>query len=157
MIQPKVKYPYKNVRWAFFKWADIPSAADESLVYLRRLRILQTPWFMFYLHWIFEPDNDRDPHDHPMSFWSFIVRGGYTEVVYHDLGLAAHGPYRRCLFSLHKMPRTWAHKITDIRPGTVTLLLGGPRRQKWGFWTAQGWARWEDYPGRGIAREDALS
>lgn len=157
MTPPPVKHPYKNVRWAFMKWADIPSAQDPEVTYLRRLRVLQTPWFMIYLHWIYLPDSDRDPHDHPMSFWSFIVRGGYIEKIYVDMGLAGSSPIRRNRFSGHFMPRRLAHMITKIDAGTITLLLGGPRKQKWGFWTSQGWVPWEEYPGRGITREDALS
>jgi hypothetical protein len=52
--------------------------------YLVRLRIVQTPWFGIYLHDIHEDDGDRDPHNHPWSFLSFVLRGYYTERVYPD-------------------------------------------------------------------------
>lgn len=37
-------------RWSLMEWTDIPSKSDPELVYLRRLRILQTPWGAVYLH-----------------------------------------------------------------------------------------------------------
>src|SRR5687767_1497882 len=43
--RPRVKYPYRSgIRYAFMEMADIPSADNPELVYLRRLRIAQTPW-----------------------------------------------------------------------------------------------------------------
>lgn len=144
---PKIKYPYKgNVRWAFFKWADIESAFFPGYVYLRRLRIFQTPWFALYLHFIFEPDLDRDPHDHPCNFWALIVRGGYYEQVFpHQFDVKSNYWCSWTPFTLHKMPVDSAHQIKKLNGKTVTLCWFGRRQRQWGFWTADGFVDQETY------------
>lgn len=146
----KVKYPYRtDVRWAFLKWGDIPDTEDPKRVYLRRLRIFQTPWFAFYLHFIYLPD-DQAPHDHPCNFWSLILRGGYTERFYRDPGLFErsrfYGPSSPETFTVrnwtrwtvHGTPTSAAHRITVLEPRTISLCLFGRRRRDWGFWTQDG-------------------
>lgn len=145
---PPVKHPYKgDVRWAFMKWADIESSFRPGYTYLRRLRIFQTPLFALYLHFIFEPDLDRDPHDHPCNFWALILRGGYRERVYttlHERSFSWKGhEWRRG--SVHKMPIIHAHRIIDLEPGTVTLCWFGKRQRQWGFWTADGFVSAKEY------------
>lgn len=149
-----VKYPYiGGTKWNFFKWADIPDARDEKRVYLRRLRIVQTPWFALYLHFIFLPDEDRDPHDHPFSFRSLIVRGGYTESVW-SVCHCLQGPHltnehrsRRTwgLGSIHKTSRDVAHMITTLTPGTITLVWAGAKKQDWGFYPNGLFEPWQSY------------
>lgn len=160
-----IKYPYiGGTRWNFLTWADIPDARNPKMAYLRRLRILQTPWFALYLHWIFKTDDDRDPHDHPFVFRSFIVRGGYTERLWH----IAPGKMRsiRCFdrrwnrFSWHKMDQRHAHMIQTIVPGTITFIVAGPKREngRWGFYTERGFIPWKDYNREKFAHdEDALA
>lgn len=150
-----VKYPYVGgTKWNFMKWADIPDARDLRRVYLRRLRIVQTPWFALYLHFIYLPDEDRAPHDHPFSFRSMILRGGYRERVWnvcwteperrHILPGLERRTWRR--FSVHATPRTVAHIIEYLKPGTVTLVWAGPKKQEWGFYPINAkWVPWAEY------------
>lgn len=148
-----IKYPYVGgTRWNFLTWADIPDAANPDRVYLRRLRILQTPWFALYLHFIFLPDEDRDPHDHPFPFWSMIVRGGYTETIWRVVSLnglrgISHDSrtqtWRRG--SIHKTPLDRAHMITILAPGTITLVFCGPKVQEWGFYPDSKFKDWQAY------------
>ena len=140
-----------NKRLAFWKRFNI---AGINGVYLRRLRVIQTPWFSIYWHHIDQPDPDQDPHDHPWNFRSVIIRGGYTERVFWDPNNVYTNEYlthRR--FSTHKMPIRYAHQITEVQPKTVTLIIAGPRLRNWGFWKADPERRtklttfvpWEDY------------
>lgn len=146
-----VKYPYVGgTKWNFMKWADIPDARDPKRVYLRRLRIFQTPWFALYLHWIFLPDDDRDPHDHPFTFWSWIVRGGYTERVWRIFPgkhkadwVQGEKTWKR--FSLHKMSQAEAHMIEHLKPGTITLVWAGRKTRDWGFYPESGFVPWQQY------------
>jgi hypothetical protein len=147
-----VKYPYVGgTKWNFMKWADIPDARDENRVYLRRLRILQTPWFALYLHFIYLPDEDRAPHDHPFGFLSLIVRGGYTERLYHQLGGRQLSKYQRTenrtwrRGTIHTTSKRVAHMIWDLTPGTVTLVVAGRKKRDWGFWTEEGFVPWQQY------------
>jgi hypothetical protein len=150
-----VKYPYiGGTRWNFMKWADIPDARDIKRVYLRRLRILQTPWFALYLHFIYMPDEDRDPHDHPFSFKSLIVRGGYTEQVWptcdckigkHLLGREEISARTWKRGSIHRTSRNVAHMITTLKPGTITLVWAGAKKQEWGFYPGGLFEPWQSY------------
>jgi hypothetical protein len=140
-----IRYPApESADWALMQWNDIPSSVNAGQVYLRRLRIAQTPWVSLYLHWISEPDPHRDPHDHPWTFWSFILRGGYSEDVFERIG----GKPIRCYWrrwTLHRMPVTKAHQITTVQPGTVTLVLTGRRVREWCFWTENRLVPWREY------------
>lgn len=140
-----VKYaPPVPKRWSAMEWTDIPSKTNPELVYLRRLRVIQTPWWAVYVHWINEPDTDRDPHDHPWNFWSFILRGGYTEVIYERLH-PIHTEQTWRQYSWHRMPITKAHSITSVEPGLMTLVITGRRVRTWCFWTEEGLVPWRQY------------
>ena len=139
----------QSPRWAFLEWLYIPDSADPTVIYLRRLRIIQTPWFGVYLHWIYLPDRDRDPHDHPWPFTSVILRGGYTEEVMEPWSA---NPYKwhptaktHKTFSAHVMHMWQVHRIRSLQPNTITLIFVGPRRRTWGFWTPEGFVPWTEY------------
>jgi hypothetical protein len=119
-----------------------------GLLYLVRLRIINTPWFGIYLHDIHEPDADRDPHNHPWSFFSIVLRGHYIERLYKD---PSGEPYkwkaqRWDRFSIHRMDQTSAHRIIEAGDGLKTLILVGPRQSGWGFFLGDGsYVPWQEY------------
>ena len=117
--------------------------------YLDRLRLFQTPWFGLYLHRIHRPDIDPDPHDHPWWFASVVLCGGYTELVWPDKTTRGGSGTTRCRirkrWSLRHLNRKAAHMITETDGLLWTLVLTGPRRSTWGFWTPDGFVRWQDY------------
>jgi hypothetical protein len=150
----KVKYPPPvSKNWGFMEWADIPDRADPELVYLRRFRVFQTPYVALYVHWIMTPDTDRDPHDHPWNFFSFILRGGYTERLWETTTWPAGRTESQRIsyirrwnrFTLHRMPRHLAHKIISADTGLVTVILTGRRQGSWGFWTPGGFIDQKPY------------
>lgn len=123
-----------GVRWAFMKKFDIMDRDEPTQVYLRRWRLIQTPWGALYLHRIFLRDTGA-PHDHPFTFWSLILRGGYSEEVLHNVATQPQRQhYVRKRGSIHRMRLQDAHSIWEVFPGTWTLVLVGPRRRVWGFW-----------------------
>jgi hypothetical protein len=136
---------YKTRKWAFMLREDIMDATYPDQVYLRRWRLIQMPLFGLYIHHIFLPDKDRDPHDHPWPFVTMILRGGYDERVYENPDRALTHLKIWDQFSVHRFRTSWAHQILTIRPNTFTLVLTGRRRRVWGFWTDEGWVRWQDY------------
>lgn len=98
--------------------------------YLWRLRILVTPWFSIFLHRIHRPDNQRDLHDHPWAFASFVLWGWYKEIIGDS--------WRQC-----EIRRRWfnwkratgRHSISEVsRRPCWTLVFTGPRVRVWGFW-----------------------
>lgn len=159
--------------WQLWRWMDIfgPTANrdhDEEL-YLRRLYVLRTPWFGIMLHWIKREDWDRDAlHDHPWEFWRFIVSGGYTEeLAYKKLKFVPAGEHptygplselvpstelepsksvARRRWSFSKYPTGAFHRISSVKPRTVSLVINGPKTNSWGFFVpGTGKIGWRDY------------
>lgn len=138
ILNPQVVTGQRSPRWALMARMRIESKHTPGEIYLDRLRIVQTPYFGVYLHWIHEPDSDRDPHDHPWNFTSIILKGSYTERVwdYPALGTQDYKGYQRTWhrFTRHKMTMEKAHKIEEISKPLVTLIFVGKRSRNWGFW-----------------------
>lgn len=105
------------------------------------------------LHEILRSDLDHDPHDHPWSFVTVILRGGYMEARYdterHCIAYQWHGPGS----ILHRRA-TDLHKLT-LAPDEPcwTLFITGPWRQHWGFQTAEGKVRARDYTSKNSVGE----
>lgn len=138
-----------RVRWAIMRSFDIPCGFEEDggdTLYLRRLRIVQTPFGGIYLHQINEPDKDYDPHDHPFNFISVILKGGYTEA--HGLPVdPLHEVRRWGRWSIHRMTTKEVHRILSLDESpTWTLVLVGRRKREWGFWNpVHGFVPWQEY------------
>lgn len=135
----KVKYELpQSRRWAFMSMWDIPQRSDKESVYLRRLRVIQTPWWGIMVHWIYTTDEGKYPHDHPwMWFKTFILRGGYTEVFYERFGSFLNDagvPLTWHRWSAHTMHYYNGHQIIEIEPNTVTLVFHGKRIRRFCFW-----------------------
>lgn len=151
-IIPNVKYLYRaGTGWGFMRFMDIPDAAAPHLVYLRRFIIFKTPWCALYLHQIFLPDKDRDPHNHPFPFISLILRGGYVEERTYGTPngngkVLRHSVWRtRKRWSIAKTTLADFHQIKRLSKNTVSLVLCGPRSQDWGYLTVDGFVPYKDY------------
>lgn len=121
-----------GTRWCVWRWTITDSE------YITRLHILKTPWFSICLHWINKPDPEPWMHDHPVSFFSIILRGGYSEL--------RNGVWRnRACFNFIRASSNDIHKITFVEPHTLTLCFMGPKTREWGFHTPQGWVHWREY------------
>ncbi len=115
----------------------------DGVPYLARYRLIKTKWFSIYLHHILTSDQDRNMHDHPFNFTTFILWGGYLE--HTPRGAEFHGRFE-----------TIRHKATDLHrlelePGVTawTLFMRGPTIRRWGFQTAEGWIDWQEYEALG--------
>jgi hypothetical protein len=136
---------YKSgTRWCLWRWTDVVIA---GVLYLRRLHLLQTPWFSVMLHWL-TPDPQPDLHDHPVSFLSLLVRGWYDEIIpYTRTGYhCRHAQFRRRWFNFKRA--TDRHRIVATSSPCVTLVIAGPVVRSWGFWTSNGWVPWREYEHR---------
>lgn len=121
----------RSPRWAFMEKFEVPQY-DGDGNYLTRWRVIQTPWFAFYVHKFTGPDPRPTLHDHPWNFLSVVLKGGYTE---HRMD-----PLTRDV-NLHEVRRfnfvraNDAHAILHLhRNPTWTLLFVGRRRRTWGYW-----------------------
>jgi hypothetical protein len=107
--------------------------------YMRRW-LLCTPWFTLRLHKILRSDQDRDLHDHPWDFLSFILSGAYAE-------LTPDGRERAFVPGDVNVKRAEdLHSLRLLNGDPVwTLVVTGPRRRRWGFATPSGWVHWREY------------
>ena len=114
-----------------FHYFDITD--NKGSVYIRRYKLARTRFFNIYLHHIRRSDADRCLHDHPWNFVTFILTGGYREILPNGVRWRAPGEffYRSANFS---------HRVEVDRPAW-SLVFVGPRIRAWGFWTVFGWRR----------------
>lgn len=106
------------------------------------------------LHHILRSDDDRALHDHPFDFTSLILSGSYVEHVPADPADPA-GPTIEKVYRPGMLNRCRAEQLhrLELRDGPVwTLVRSAPKRREWGFYTPEGWVRWDDYEERaGVA------
>lgn len=122
--------------FALWRWTEVDSE------YITRLHVIKTPLFAICVHWIKKPDPEPYQHDHPVSFISFILSGGYKEFRFKNKAYADITRFWINTFSASPEDR---HTITDVAPNTVTLCFMGPKTRDWGFHTPEGWVMWKDY------------
>lgn len=102
-----------------------------------------------FLHRFQRSDAD-EPHDHPWSFTSIILAGGYWEVTPADGWSNGAGPTQRQwhgLGSVLRRPATWIHSV-QIPDGEEawTLVMHGAKERTWGFWCPNvGWRPWREH------------
>lgn len=114
-----------------------------------------------FLHRLNTPDPGVDLHDHPWTFWSFVLRGGYIE----ERCLTRHASARarwaeglewahrgdlveRKQYSFKSMRLDECHRITHVNVGTWTLVIHGPSRRTWGFYEPEGYVPASSYSTR---------
>lgn len=81
----------------------------------------------FRVHKWLQDDDRRAYHDHPYWFITLVVRGGYDDI-------SPSGTDRLVRWSLRFRRADWRHTVQSHVPGTVTVLLSGPKSRSWGFW-----------------------
>lgn len=131
-------------------WRRLDLRRPDGTTYLHR-RGIQTRWFNAYLHRIDSPDPGRALHNHPWWFGSLILRGGYVEEFKGDAGYQMRR-WRRGTW--HTVPLRAFHRIVKVEPGTVTLIITGPYRQKWGFDAPDGFVPHGEYRFAGLNSQD---
>lgn len=138
-------------RWAFlcdprtgkFGLREIRDLRTNQ-VYMRRWPLITTPWFEVKLHHILLPDGERELHDHPWSFLSFVLRGWYLEES------QTYPSARKRINLIRWINRKSAielHRIAQVPPkGVWTLVFCGRRVREWGFSFPGGrWQKWDEY------------
>lgn len=115
--------------------------------------------------------DDRDVHDHPRSFWTFVLRGGYDDLapcgcddeleggmgslaeVFRQRGEVCH----RCDGStvvlrermtagmIRRRPANHKHRTRVHPSGCWTIVVMGPLQRQWGFWRAGRFYKFRDY------------
>lgn len=78
-----------------------------------------------YLHHFLQPDMPY-LHDHPWSFTSLILNGGYIEATEHGFNTYKRGD------TIRKYA-TDRHYVYDVAPDTWSLVCTGPLERSWGY------------------------
>jgi hypothetical protein len=107
-----------------------------------------------YLHYFHRGDAEDYNHDHPWSFWSLILWGGYYEVTPFPDGSDERQTWYYPL-SLLKRPATWKHRV-KLPEGRVaiTLVWTGRKERSWGFWCPErGFVHWRQHELQGGCEE----
>lgn len=136
-------------------WRRFRAYRHDIVGYMERW-IWQTPWFSVHVHHILRSDADEHLHDHPWGFSSFLLSGGYVEILPEiqpeEPFFLATDPFpgaptrtvehRR--FSVVSHRATDAHRLVLTKP-VWTIVLTSDRLRTWGFWTPAGWVPWKEY------------
>lgn len=127
----------RSSAWAFMERFEVPNY-DSDGNYLTRWRLIQTPWWGIYVHRFDGPDPRTTLHDHPWSFLSIVLRGGYIERRLDQMTMKVNEHHR--IRFLNYMPRGGAHAITHLRRVPAwTLMLVGRRYRTWGYLEPYSW------------------
>ena len=108
----------------------------NSPIYLIRYSLFTCPWFAVKLHKIMLSDDDC-MHDHPWSFISIILKGGYVE----------HTPKGKRLYRVGSVlwrPIPSVHRLEIFQPAT-TLVITFRKIGVWGFYTPNGFIEWFNF------------
>lgn len=117
--------------WAFIEGFRVPHYDKPDEDYLWRIRLVATPWFGIFLHKICTPDPRAVLHNHPWTFASVVLKGGYTEYVPGDNTYAVSRSVKR--FNLKRFNNSY-HWIDRLdRTPTWTLVFTGRRKRVWGY------------------------
>jgi hypothetical protein len=99
--------------------------------------------FAIRLHRWYGDDDHRWPHDHPYWFYTFVLRGGYTDVSYDlypelivpdgvPIQMVKDVEYMKPGMMRYR-PANHTHAVREVKPNTWTLLITGRPFQRWGF------------------------
>ena len=105
----------------------------QTGVYLRRWRF-ETPWGSVRLHHWLKSDDDRALHDHPWDFWTYILKGSYTDISSPWEGFDTRVSQTVQRWHWYYRPARHRHYVEVPPTGCWTLVLTGPIVRRWGFW-----------------------
>ena len=97
------------------------------------------------LHHINRPDNDRDLHNHPFYYLTFVLLGYYSEFRCDRKGAPDYWQLLTRGKSSTGGEELW-HRIDDVSPqGVWTFFMMGPNKGEWGFDTPDGYVESRAY------------
>jgi hypothetical protein len=83
--------------------------------------------FSIRVHKWYRSDDKRFFHDHGWWFWTFILKGSYTDV-------SPQGRETLKAGQLKFRKATHQHYVEVPPEGALTILFAGPPTRNWGFW-----------------------
>lgn len=120
----------------------IPDRLDPSKPYLTRWYLVggrKHKWFTLCLH-EFHASDPTDLHDHPFSYITWILTGGYWEETPGGMFFRKPGHFRfRSSRSQHRI------QLDPSKSAVYTLFFMGPRTRNWGFMHQRQWTDHNTY------------
>lgn len=109
----------------------------QNMPYLIRYTLRFTPaWCQVKIHHIMLSDHVC-LHDHPWTFISFLIKGGYVE--HTPEGSKVYGR-----FSLLYRPAKYLHRL-EVHQPVWSIVITFKKVRVWGFKTPNGWIEWFKY------------
>lgn len=109
---------------------------------LHRRTLVSTRLGKILWHYFLPTSRDRDPHDHPASFLTIVLWGGYDDV-------SPDGTVDRLRAgSIRRRQAEHTHTTYAGPRGARTLVLMGPKRKDWGFLREGRYWPWRVYERR---------
>lgn len=137
MIEHKAGEPAPVTRTRFGIPREEIGAPDCPLMH--RWTLLDLSAWKLLVHHFLPNASDTDYHDHPRSFLTVVIYGGYTDRTPWGVVDALRAGSIRFRDAEH------AH-ITTVGPrGCWTVVVMGPKRRKWGFWRDGKWWHWQAF------------
>lgn len=141
---------------------------QEECPMMLRWEFLSTRFLKAMVHYFPAEVSDRDPHDHPRPFVTFVLRGNYRDESWRPAGeypgtVAEAMGIPKCervhAGAFRYRPAKHLHIVETDEVGCWTLVVMGPIVREWGFvrLTTGLWWEWGKYIQRfgGVARCDA--
>lgn len=133
-------------------WRRLTINRSDGRTYLNRWGV-RVRWFSVYLHRMDAPDPGNDLHDHPWTMLAVPLWGGYfewRENVRDAVESVRTGGFKVLEERRPFRPRLTqpgeAHRIVELRRKTSwSLVVTGPRRRDWGFYTPDGYIDADEY------------
>jgi hypothetical protein len=126
---------------------------DQNVTYMERFRIVHKDAFGVYFHVFHRSDMDRVSHDHPWTFVTLILTGGYFEHIENRKTGEETVHWRRPGNILFR-PAAFRHRVElpsysngliTISQKCTTLIFRFPYSREWGFWINNTWMHWREY------------
>lgn len=129
-------------------------------------RLMRNMPVKFLLHHFLANADDRDVHDHPRPFITFVLQGGYDDMKPCETcmgvgswpqrnGAAAQCPTcggegvelneRMRAGMVRCRPARHRHRTKVHRDGCWTFVIMGPIERDWGFWRSGRFYKFRDY------------
>ncbi len=109
---------------------------SDNQPYLIRRSIFTCKYFAIKIHNILLSDYDCQ-HDHPWSFVTIILKGGYVEHTQNGSKVYGAG-------SILFRPSEFLHRL-EIHQPVWSLVITFKKVREWGFKTPSGWVKWFNY------------
>ena len=162
-MRKSVRRSLRNLLEAIWKTEVI--GQEECPMMLRWTLLLvgprENPWLKFLIHYFPPNVSDRDPHDHPRSFVTFILRGAYFNTEWERYGTAEDHIVAPTIElvevgAVRLRPAEHTHIVETGSVGAWTFVIMGPMKRAWGFLRDGRWWPYKLYDRRfgGVMRCD---